>query len=602
MSILGTLRSLDGDHGERVVPRPRTNRRRASSSPRTTLHNNQPPPPAAAVSSPLIGNVRPIPAMPSPLFQQLAQCQLELLGNSLFCYDDDSSRGGGAAAGHNKQKKKIKSMALYLPQENAQTGQLEFSPAVVYPPPNADRVFIASDADSGIAPALPPTLTKLPGFAHATSLLPGYPMLASGGGREIGIGVVEEVLCDIRSKGGGGGAALSVPLFSGSQTVGVLLVSPAGNGGSGTTAWTDHDRRQVGSAAQSLSLALSMEAERLALERQTRDAQDALLDGLHQLKNPLQALRTYGKVLQQRLASDTELAAASPQVLELADHILAQSDRLTDRLKPIDAIVDTLRESQRPLFALEPAKEVSLVRWQAPTTASTSSGAAPLSSRNVQRDVAVTTLASAAAEKTFRSTSPSPTHLQSTILCNDDEMEITFLEDVLEPILSAFAAIAEDRRIDFSVQIDDDLPGVMVCPLGLQEIVSNLLDNAVKYTGIEAANGDHSHGGRSAVRVRLKSNSPSQPPGATILVEDTGPGIPEKDRDAIFVRGYRGQQALHSGTDGSGLGLDIAQTLVQRMGGTLRLLTRQEAAKNDCLSGAAMEITLYRHPTTSNTS
>ena len=121
VSILGTPRSLNGDHGERVVPRPRTNRRRASSSPRTTLHNNQPPPSAAAVSSPLIGNVRPIPAMPSPLFQQLAQCQLELLGNSLFCNDDDddSSRGGGAAAGHNKQKKKIKSMALYLPQENS---------------------------------------------------------------------------------------------------------------------------------------------------------------------------------------------------------------------------------------------------------------------------------------------------------------------------------------------------------------------------------------------------------------------------------------------------------------------------------------------------
>ena len=129
---------------------------------------------------------RPFPLMPSQLFQELAASQLELLASSL-------SREDGRG-------RKTKSMALYLPQENSRTGQLEFLPAILYPPPSSERVFIASDSDSGRAPTMPRTLTKLPGFAHATSLLPGYPMVfmsSSSDLEESGAGLVEEVLCDI---------------------------------------------------------------------------------------------------------------------------------------------------------------------------------------------------------------------------------------------------------------------------------------------------------------------------------------------------------------------------------------------------------------------
>ena len=153
---------------------------------------------------------RPIPAMPSQLFRQLALSQLELLASSL----PSPERPGSS---------KIKSMALYFPRENANTGQLEFIPVVLYPDPSSERVFIASEVDSGVAPTLPLTLTKLPGFAHAASLLPAYPMISSG--TEAWVGIVEEVLCDFQPSNKC--AALSVPLFSGTQTVGVLLVSPS---------------------------------------------------------------------------------------------------------------------------------------------------------------------------------------------------------------------------------------------------------------------------------------------------------------------------------------------------------------------------------------
>jgi signal transduction histidine kinase len=244
--------------------------------------------------------------MPSQLFQQLALSQLELLATSLTTPDDSSQESSSTRIS------KIKSMALYLPQENPSTGALEFSPAVRYPHPSSERVFIANEAESGVAPKLPRTLTTLPGFAHATSLIPGYPLLSTSSSTEAGVGVVEEVLCDVRS---GGGTALSVPLVAGSRTVGVLLVSPIDHMPPASvdtkSVWSTQDREQVARAAKSLSLALSMDTERTALQLQNQQVQTDLSDNLHQLKNPLQALRTFGKLyssgLQMRMRNRKDL-------------------------------------------------------------------------------------------------------------------------------------------------------------------------------------------------------------------------------------------------------------------------------------------------------
>ena len=197
----------------------------------------------------------PIPAMPSDNFRKMAQSQLELLASSLTRTDNPSVS-------------KVQSMILYLPQENSYSGQLEFTPAILYPDPSTERVFIASDAASGQAPTLPKSLSKLPGFSSAPDLLPRYPMLA--GGTDPGVGKAEEVLCDIRFKT----SALSIPLLSGSATVGVLLVSPtvALDNKNSTThnanSWTRRDKEQVSLAAQSLSMALRMDNERNTLMEQ----------------------------------------------------------------------------------------------------------------------------------------------------------------------------------------------------------------------------------------------------------------------------------------------------------------------------------------------
>lgn len=525
----------------------------------------------------------PTPIMPSLLFQDLALSQLELLASSMP--SSSSSVDGILVVGS-----KIKSMALYLPQENGATGQLEFLPAVLYPHPKRERVFIASDSDSGVAPEIPLMLSKLPGFAHATSLLPGYPMVSMSGS-EAGVGVVEEVLCDLKL----GGTALSVPLFAGMQTVGVLLVSPTASPDRKRSMWTDYDRQQVARAAKSLSLALSMDTERTASQLQKQQVLDELSDSLHQFKNPLQALRTYGKLLQRRMADGAEM---TPQLLELAEHLVAQSDRLVERLKPVDAIVNAFSAAggggERRLLALKPVEAKALVPWR--RTPNPHSSDAPFEDTSAAANgvAAVAPLQTLLAEETAQLPK---SQAQSSLLLGAMELEMAFVTDVLDPVFAAFRAIATERGISFRLDVvdADDLPGVTIWPPALQEAVINLLDNAFKYVSLPSLNLATSTT-KPLVRVRLlpnkdhRSSPRGAPPGVTILVEDNGPGIPERDREAAFERGFRSAEA--QAIDGSGIGLDIARSLTEQMGGTLRIV--DHSSYPNSLGGAVLELVVYR--------
>ena len=162
---------------------------------------------------------RPTPCLPSEYFLSLATSQFELMANSLFF----ETKADG------KIVSKVKQAALYLPQENAKSGQLEFLPTLLYPNPVDERIFIANQIGSGLPPYMPKVLTKLPGIQNAQSLIPQYPFVTREENQNSpidassGCGTVEEVLCDPT---GQSGAALSVPIFHGSQTVGAVLVWP----------------------------------------------------------------------------------------------------------------------------------------------------------------------------------------------------------------------------------------------------------------------------------------------------------------------------------------------------------------------------------------
>jgi len=97
----------------------------------------------------------------------------------------------------------------------------------------------------------------------------------------------------------------------------------------------------------------------------------------------------------------------------------------------------------------------------------------------------------------------------------------------------------------------------------LAQIILNLLSNAEKYGG-----------GEILVRVdRLKKASGEE---GCIEVLDRGPGVPLRQREAIFKPFRRGNDSLASGVSGSGLGLTLARRMAQAHGGNVTYSSRQE--------------------------
>ncbi|VWX58418.1 sensor histidine kinase [Sphingorhabdus sp. 109] len=118
------------------------------------------------------------------------------------------------------------------------------------------------------------------------------------------------------------------------------------------------------------------------------------------------------------------------------------------------------------------------------------------------------------------------------------------ISKIAAEITELFAESAEDLEIKFGTDI---APGVkmMANPAHIQRILSNLLDNALKYTP---------KGGE--VELVLQ-------PGPVITVRDNGPGVPENMREKIFERFVRIDT---NGAQGHGLGLALSQALAERNG------------------------------------
>jgi two-component system OmpR family sensor kinase len=116
----------------------------------------------------------------------------------------------------------------------------------------------------------------------------------------------------------------------------------------------------------------------------------------------------------------------------------------------------------------------------------------------------------------------------------------------------AESVFAENKNIDLGLAASTSV-AVNGDQVSLGTMLHNLIDNAVRYTP---------SGGRVDVAVRREATQ------AVVEVLDSGPGIPEAQRERVFYRFYRGAQASGAG---SGLGLAIAKRVVERHGGSIAL-------------------------------
>jgi two-component system sensor histidine kinase KdpD len=133
-----------------------------------------------------------------------------------------------------------------------------------------------------------------------------------------------------------------------------------------------------------------------------------------------------------------------------------------------------------------------------------------------------------------------------------------------EPIDEIVAAAIERLRPQLgprsvAVDVPSHLPWVLAEPALIEQVLSNLIENAIRYAGPDTS---------ISVSAQVADG------GVDVQVVDQGPGIPEDERDKVFEKFYRGARA-RADEGGAGLGLTICRAIVRAHGGKIAVRGRE---------------------------
>lgn len=303
-----------------------------------------------------------------------------------------------------------------------------------------------------------------------------------------------------------------LPLMHEDVVLGLLVVGRADR------PWNRAEQTQLEAIANTLALACVLDQRYQWLEREHRQQQifqaqqhDLIDNLLHQLRNSLTALQTFGKLMLKRLLpGDTNRT--------IADNIV----RETDRLKELSQQLEQVSKANLPSSLALPAAVTDI------------------DSRVVSPDY----------EEDDIGLSMAGVLAGSTLA-----IEPCQVANVLEPLLAAAQTIAQEKELTLHYDLPAYLPDVAANPPALREVLNNLIENALKYTPA---------GGRVSIAAKQSGQ------WVEIAVSDTGVGIPIQDLPRLFERHFRGVQA-NTDIPGSGLGLAIARSLIRQMHGEIQV-------------------------------
>lgn len=214
---------------------------------------------------------------------------------------------------------------------------------------------------------------------------------------------------------------LLLPLIHDDSMVGLLATNRS------KKPWGKREILQVQEVAQTITFARLLDQKQQISEEQLKRYQslqqlqnDHLDDFFHQLRNPLTAIRTFGKLLIKRLLGDE-------QNYTIAEGIVREGDRLRD-------LIQDFSEDWKVVNNIS---NVSLEQGQSTSFFLT---------ENIQ------------------------------------QLERVDLNKLIIPLIQGISTIAKEKNITFMSDIDEELPLISTNPKALTEVLNNLLDNAVKYT------------------------------------------------------------------------------------------------------------------------
>ncbi|MDA8226709.1 MAG: ATP-binding protein [Desulfitobacterium hafniense] len=140
------------------------------------------------------------------------------------------------------------------------------------------------------------------------------------------------------------------------------------------------------------------------------------------------------------------------------------------------------------------------------------------------------------------------------------KMEPVTLCSLLERTGRKFATLAREKNIELITEIAGDIPEVQGDEDRLEQVFTNLLDNAFRHTDREGM-----------VKIRAYKEESR----VAIQIADTGKGIPADELPFIFERFYKVEKSRNRKVAGTGLGLAIARTIIQAHGGSITAESRE---------------------------
>jgi len=147
-------------------------------------------------------------------------------------------------------------------------------------------------------------------------------------------------------------------------------------------------------------------------------------------------------------------------------------------------------------------------------------------------------------------------------------LQATPVADIVLPPIERLRPQVQRSRLTLTVDLPSNLPPVLADSGRMQQVVTNLVQNAIKFTKKQ---------GKIHVQAFLadpaQSELPIDAPAVVVAISDTGVGISSQDLPRIFERFYKSHPVhKHSGT---GLGLSIARHLVLAHGGRIWVESEQ---------------------------
>jgi signal transduction histidine kinase len=139
-------------------------------------------------------------------------------------------------------------------------------------------------------------------------------------------------------------------------------------------------------------------------------------------------------------------------------------------------------------------------------------------------------------------------------LKHDNAFEEFLFKDLINKVLVPIQILAKDKSIDFNIYVDKSIQLITGNPFTLEELYSNLLLNAVKYTPPK---------GRIELTVKNRFNQ------IITEISDSGIGIPKEELSKVFDEFYRASNVPKDIKTGSGLGLSIVKQIVENHNGKI---------------------------------